>query len=439
MKSDPIQYDDLQAGKEVFRERRLRRKDKSIIIVEVSAKMLDDGRIQVFVRDITGRKQAEADLLKNETRLLEAQRVASIGSFEVDIYKDKLWWSEELYNLFGQDPAHFIPTKDGFTQLVHPDDRDEYIAALMHSIESGERLKREFRAKNADAKWRHFETTANVTFDDKGKALGLRGTVQDITERKQVEEALQQSEHRYRSLFDDSPISIWEEDFSEVKKYLDSLDGLPKNHVDSYLAKHPEIVRACASRVKILDVNQASLRLHNAADKTELLAGLETTFTDASYETFRKELVAIVNGEKDISFEAKIKTLDGYERAISLRWSVAPGFDHSLARVLVTIEDITERKELEQEKVNLEKQLRHSQKLETIGTLAGGIAHDFNNILTPIMGYADMALADLPLTGPLRDDLGSILDGAHRAKNLVDQSYCSAGKLKKSANRSGYI
>jgi len=83
--------------------------------------------------------------------------------------------------------------------------------------------------------------------------------------------------------------------------------------------------------------------------------------------------------------------------------------------------DISKRKLIETEKKQLEQKLYHSQKLETIGTLAGGIAHDFNNLLTPIMGYADMILQELEETSPLYDDLNQILQCSYKGKNLVEQ------------------
>jgi len=83
--------------------------------------------------------------------------------------------------------------------------------------------------------------------------------------------------------------------------------------------------------------------------------------------------------------------------------------------------DITEQVRIRQEKDKLEGQLLQAQKLETIGTLAGGIAHDFNNLLTPILGYADMAMNDLPPKSQVRKDLGQIVNAALRAKDLVKQ------------------
>ncbi len=99
--------------------------------------------------------------------------------------------------------------------------------------------------------------------------------------------------------------------------------------------------------------------------------------------------------------------------------------------ILLAIEDVTERRRAEEEKARLEVQVRRSQKLETIGTLAGGIAHDFNNILTPIMGYAEMALSTLAATDPLREDLQHILRGAGRAKELVRQILLFSRQVEK--------
>jgi len=133
------------------------------------------------VRDRTQQLQA------SETHLREAQKVARIGSFEGEIANNSLWWSEELYLLFGLDPEHFAPTKEHFGELLHPEDKESYLAAISESLELGKDLKKTFRAKHTSGEWRHYETTAKVSKNNKGAVIGLRGTVQDITERKLAE------------------------------------------------------------------------------------------------------------------------------------------------------------------------------------------------------------------------------------------------------------
>lgn len=146
--------------------------------------------VVVFNEDVTSEIETQTYLKQSERRLREAQAVAQIGSFEGDVYRDELWWSDELYNLFGLDPGTFKVTKDSFESLLHPADKDAYMTALNYSLEVGGQFKREFRGKHTSGKWRHFETIAQVTYDAKGEILGLQGTVQDITTRKHSNEQL---------------------------------------------------------------------------------------------------------------------------------------------------------------------------------------------------------------------------------------------------------
>ncbi|MCP4416378.1 MAG: PAS domain-containing protein, partial [Chloroflexi bacterium] len=146
----------------------------------------------------------------------EAQKVAHIGSFRGDIYKDELWWSDELYHLFGLDSAQFIPTKDGFFELLHPEDKDEYIAILTDSLATGKELRKEYRAKHISGEWRHFETLASIILADNGEIVGLNGTVQDITERRRREESLRQ----LKQAMEQSPVSVMITDTAGVLQYV---------------------------------------------------------------------------------------------------------------------------------------------------------------------------------------------------------------------------
>lgn len=160
---------------------------------------------------------------------------------------------------------------------------------------------------------------------------------QRIEERKRAEE-------RFRNLFENNPISIWEEDFSDVKNYLDNIDFGSFVDYNEYFDNHPEIVNECINLIRVIDINQATLRFHDLKEKGELLGKLKHIFDPESCGMFKREFIAILNGELHLEEEANIATIDGKQRYSNIHWSVPPGYESNYARVLVSIVDITERK-----------------------------------------------------------------------------------------------
>jgi len=162
-----------------------------------------------------------------------------------------------------------------------------------------------------------------------------------IIKRIQVEQALRESEKRYRGLFENSPISLWEEDFSSVKQRLDALRKQGVTDIKAYLESHPQEVADCASLVRIINVNQASLELFNAKNKDQLLK------MSVTYQDFSEELVSIAEGKTEFSREGIDQTLTGEHKEINVAWNMAPGFENNFSKVIVSIVDNTERKHAE--------------------------------------------------------------------------------------------
>ena len=174
---------------------------------------------------------------------------------------------------------------------------------------------------------------------------------------------------KYKAIFDVAPIPIWEEDFSEVKKYLleKGLYGKPTAIIFEYLNANPSFIQDCVQRLIITDINQACVDLHDAKSKEELLTNFHRLIIPEAVEAFKKQIYSICKGDTAFQTESKMLTLDGEYKTILLKWKAVPGFEESLQSVIVTTQDITHQQNALDKQKSIELKLNEAQKIAKVG------------------------------------------------------------------------
>ncbi|MGO9690822.1 MAG: PAS domain S-box protein [Syntrophobacteraceae bacterium] len=184
-----------------------RRKDGEEIPVELSlsAVFMNGWQAVGLLRDITERKRAEEKLRENQSRLDLALRSAQMGVWHWDLIEDKRFFDDEVCHLLGIDPAKFNGTAEGFFSAVHPDDREVLKAALARTIGQDVPYETEYRAIWPDGSVHYIIARAKLFRDETGQPVRVNGLAWDITERKQAEDALKESQQRLSDIIDFLP------------------------------------------------------------------------------------------------------------------------------------------------------------------------------------------------------------------------------------------
>jgi PAS domain S-box-containing protein len=213
--------------------------------------------------------------------------------------------------------------------------RDSY-RCFQRARESGEPQTFEY-SLTVKGRERWYEARIVSTQDD-----NILSIVRDITDRRLAEDALRESEGRYRTIFETAGVSVWEEDFTELKALIDGLQAQGVTDLRSYLKENPSVVRLAVEMVKVNDVNQRTLKLYGARTKDELLKSLANIFVPETDQAFIEELVMLADGRRYFESETIVRTLQGELRHV-LFTIAFPEREGVYDRVLVTVLDITER------------------------------------------------------------------------------------------------
>ena len=523
---------------DAVQERRFKRRDGSTFIGESLQTVIRDSAGEFIgqvhhIRDVTQDRESERRLRESSNRLIEAQRIAHIGNWEWDIAANELWWSEEIFRIFGVRPEQTRATYDEFLAHVHPDDRNTVRRHVSDALFARRPLELEHRILRPDRTVRFVRQQGEIVFDSRGKAMRIIGTIQDITDsrlaeqanlrrqqylaaadqisavitrasslegllgaaaeelrqlfaadrvwfiypcdpsadawsvrkeqraaelteaadqteifttvamsqfmqhclagtrpvrvpsgrlsldehvlehydissslgvqlrpqsgapwllllhacdqprdwtddeaellqslagriadaitnhlltqqleddirrRRTIETALRENERRYRSIFQNASVSLWEEDYTGLKRRLDELKHQGVADFETYLEDHPEFLREACQLIRVLDVNDATLAMFGARSKPELLDDLSRLMREESLDAIRRKIIALASGQHHFITESSYNTLDGKRLRVMMQLTF-PRNQAEFSNIPVSLIDITEQKETEE-------------------------------------------------------------------------------------------
>ncbi|QTA80029.1 Histidine kinase superfamily protein, 7TM-DISM domains-containing [Desulfonema limicola] len=252
-------------------------------------------------------------------------------------------------------------------------------------------------------------------------------------EQKVVERTkeLKNSKIRYQSLFEDAPISMWEEDFSQVKNYLETLKQSGILDFRTYFKDNPGEILKCISMASVLDVNKKTLELYHAQDKKDLMDNLSSVFKESSLSCMAEALVSMAENNIMFEGEAVNYTLTGEPVQLMVRSFVSPGTEETFSSVIVAMIDITKRKEMENELLNAKEQAESANRSKSI--FLANMSHEIRTPMNAVIGFSDL-LSSMITDEKQKSYLNAIQSGGRNLlmliNDILDLSKIESGKLE---------
>ena len=350
-----------------------------VIPVEVNAVPFDaDGKAGavVFMLDIRERRKAQAALAHQYAMLARTERLATIGSWEWDVFNDEVRWSDELYRIFGLPRSEPPPPFADHARLYVAEDFARLRKSVEACVASATPYELEVRVIRSDGEVRRFVAAGVPECDDLGRVQRLFGSLQDVTERRRLED---QQRHLLAAI---------------------------EQAVEGFVVADPEGI--------IEYVNPAFEKTTGYAREEAI--GQRTNFLKSGRQddAFYRELWQTISGGQVWRGEMVNRRKDG--TLYIEESSISPVFDDhgAIINYVAVKHDVSDRR-------RLESQFQQAQKMEAVGRLAGGVAHDFNNMLTVILGHVELAMQKLPAAEPLHADLAEIARAARRSTEVTSQ------------------
>ena len=349
-------------------------------------------------------EQAQAAQQRSMALTRLAQEIGGFGFWDWDIDADEGEWSPGLYRIYGIDPAEEV-TLRRMLASVHPDDYERARKATILMVKEGHWEPQEYRIVRPDGQVRWITAQAEMTRNAEGRVVRAVGVNFDITDRKQADDLIRESEARFRTLADSAPVLMW----------VSGLDGRREF------------------------ANQTYLDFLGIDFETAVSGKLLERIHPDDRDRVRRESAAGAGGGRQLSIEARYRRADGEWRWLRSISQPRYGADGKVTGFIGVGYDVTEAKRAEEdltqindiladriqaalaERDQAEAALRQAQKMEAVGRLTGGVAHDFNNLLTVIMGALDL-MQRHPNDARRRDRMiEAALGAAQRGERLTHQ------------------
>ncbi len=329
--------------------------------------------------DVTESRVNAAAIQQAKLNMALAQQMAHLGSWEIELGDDstgqgsRLYWSDEVFRIFGYEPGGVQVSREFFLDAVHPDDRERVRKVVSESIARHERYIVEHRIILPRGEIRHVREEGVVFFGPDGEPRKIAGAVMDITQQKESEQRIRQQ----AALLDAALDAI----------FVTDLQG------------------------RILYWNKSAERIHGWK-QAEVLGRFAEEFLHKERSQFLAARECVL-ATSEWTGEMSNRTKQGREITLETRWTLVRDEGSAPKAILSLNTDVTEKK-------RLEAQFLRAQRLESLGTLAGGIAHDLNNVLAPIL-MAVLIVREKIEDEELIEVLNSLEANVHRGSDLVRQ------------------
>ncbi|NTV00338.1 MAG: PAS domain S-box protein, partial [Methanoregulaceae archaeon] len=302
-----------------------------------------------FGQDITERKQAEREIA--DARLFAEGILRAVPLSVIVVTSDGrvAFANPSFYHTFSLRPeeVEHLPLPDIPGGMFNPPHLMGNISVLFATAKRIRRFAWEYRSPEGVQKFLELDAQLIQRRAPFGPMAAL--VISDVTEQKRLDLAIRKSEERFKSLFQESPIPLWEEDFSGVQKFISQLKESGVSDLRRHFTDNPADLRKAVRMVRVKDVNQATLDLHEAGSKEEFLGGISAIFTPESHAVFCEEFLALDAGGRVFESEIRTQTQRSGERVLIIRLSLVEGSEASWERVIVSLLDITDRKKVEEE------------------------------------------------------------------------------------------